>query len=178
MKNEQDNFETILHRRAQHLSRPVEEKREKTTKLIVFSLGEEFYGLGAEYAREIVHAERIAVVPCAPDFIEGVINLRGEIISVINLAKILNIHDKTRIGERWVIIVGAGSIEAALHVDFIKGVFDVPQSFIEPPLATLEQMPAQYLKGEARVDDMLVGILDLENILASKKEGRTGVENA
>lgn len=169
MENEQDKFQTILHQRAQRLSRPVEEKREKTIKLIVFSLGEEVYGFGAEYAREVVHAERIAVVPCAPDFIEGVINLRGNIISVIDLAKILNIHDKTRVGERWVIVVDAGPIEVALHIDVFHGVFDVPESSIEPPLATLEQMSAQYLKGEARIDDMLVGMLDLENILAFEK---------
>lgn len=172
MENKQNKFQVILRERAQRLSQPLREKREETVKLIVFSIGEEFYGFEAAHVREVVKAERITFVPCAPDFIEGVINLRGSIISVIDLAKILNIQDATRIGERWLIVVEVGSIEAALHIDLVRGVIDVPKSSIKPLLVTLERGQTEHLKGEAHIDNYLVGILDLENILVAEEIGR------
>lgn len=171
MKNEQDKFQGILRERAQLLSQPLQQKREETVKLIVFSLGEELYGFEAAHVREVVKAERITFVPFAPDFIEGVINLRGSIISVVDLGKILNIQDDTRIDERWLIVVEAGSIEAALHIDLAWGVIDVPKSSIEPPLVTLEKGQTEHLKGEAHIDGDLIGILNLENILVVEEMG-------
>lgn len=171
MKSEQDKFQGILRERAQRLTQPLQQKTEETVKLIVFSLGEELYGFEAEYVREVVKAGKITFVPYAPDFIEGVINLRGSIISVVDLAKILNIQDVTRIGERWVIVVGVGLIEAALHIDLARGVIDVPKSSIEPPLVTLEKGQTEHLKGEAHIDGDLIGILNLENILVAEEMG-------
>lgn len=195
MESDRGKFHLILRERARHLSQPVRKKIEKTARFIVFSLGNEYYGFEVKYAREAVKAERTKFVPCAPNFVEGVINLRGNIISVINLAKILNIEDLTHIGERWVIVVEVGQVEAALHVDAVKGVFDVSESSIEPLLVTLTQRPRKhdegeavekgkeveesdrgsrmYLTGEVHIEDHLVGILNLEKILVAEEIGRT-----
>ena len=190
MENEQSK-QVILRERAQHLSQPLRRKTEKTVKFIVFSVGNEFYGFEVKYAREVLKAERITVVPCTPDFVEGVVNLRGNIISVLGLAKILNIEDLTNVAERWIIVVEIGHVEAALHVDTVMGVFDVSESSIEPLLLTLSQRlrehPKQeavereggpeeggreskkYLKGEIHINDYLAGILDLANILVAEE---------
>lgn len=161
----------ILHERAAALSRHIDEEVRDTSRYIVFVLSGECYGLPVEGVREIVKELNITPVPGAPPAVEGVINLRGEILAVINLKKALGIEAVAGAGmERRIIVVGSGQVEAGLLVDFVSGIGEYAGADLDPPLMTLEKLKAEYLNGEIRSEDALIGILNLETILERRYE--------
>jgi len=136
------------------------------------ALRAESYAVPIEAVREILEVGRLTVLPCTPDFVRGVLNLRGAVVPIIDLAARFG-RGATEIGRRTCIVVvdvhGHGDerdhILGAL-VDAVYEVFDVPAESLEavPPLGT--SIPAEFLGGIARVRGEAVPVLSLDSALA------------
>lgn len=164
-------FSPLLHQKA--LQKLPEEEQEKIG-ILDFALGGEFYGVDITATREIVKRVKITPIPLTPPFIEGVINLRGRVLSVINLKKLFHLDSGFQNGQQ-VLAVEAANLEAGLLVDSIGGVVDSPCRRIEPPLSTLDKVVAEYIWGEIRLEEKVLGLLNLENILKTTRgEGWEG----
>ena len=131
-----------------------------------FYLGQEVYGLPLRQLREVARVTHIRSVPGAPSSVAGLVNLRGEIICALNPKAILGCAE-TAPGETPFLVVLQGSEEPlGLVVDVIADVFSVSPDQIEAPLATWSPERAQFFVGTVRVQDALMGVLDLAKVVA------------
>lgn len=154
----------ILRERSAELAESLEEEEEGDRRLIIlFSLGDEWYAVQVEQVREIRRQAVITPVPGTPDHISGVINLRGEIISVTELAKLLGLGERGE--ESALIVCELPAVTTALRVERVADIVDIAESAIEPPLATLERLRAEHVVGQVAVDDRLVTVLKLDEMI-------------
>lgn len=166
-------FHDILRKRAALLSHAEEEAIEETDLFVLLSINTEKYGICAKHIREIVRREKITYIPNAPDRIAGLINLRGEIISIIDLREDLNISGDKEVDsstEKAIIIIQWESHSVGLLVDQVIGISELPTSHIEEPLLTLDKIKGEHIAGEIRIDDDIYGLLDVKNVLGIKDD--------
>jgi purine-binding chemotaxis protein CheW len=171
MKNTTDNFLTdsetkrILRLRAVQLA---EKKTHETAesnllRLLTFQLASETYGIELKHIRVVVPLKEMTLIPGTPDFISGIINVRGEIISIVDFRKIFDLPESDSSRRIQIIIIHSEEIEFGIQADHVLGVRDIPESDIQTSLPTLTDIRLKYLKGVTG-DGMVV--LDGEKILS------------
>ena len=167
MKNESAN-EKILQMRARKLaqSRTDENNHRDTFSVVEFRIAHETYALGLQRIRMIHPLKELTFIPGTPNFIKGVINLRGEIISVIDLKVFFDLPDQGNTRLSQVIILTSDQMEFGILADEIIGVGEILKNDIQASLPTLTGIRADYLKG---VTAKGVVVLDDEKLLADEK---------
>jgi len=144
---------------------------EETEPFVIFRLGDEEFGVDVTNIREITKITTITRVPHTPDFIEGLINLRGSLVTVINLRKRFISEPKKIDVDSRIIIAELEDKPVGILVDAAGEVLRIPVSDIEatPEMVTTE-ISKEYLKGVGKIGDRLIILLDLKRVL-TKKEG-------
>lgn len=137
----------------------------KNMQLVVFSIGKELYGVGIDAVHEIVKVPDITAVPDAPAFLEGVINLRGKIVPVVDLRKRLKVQgaEKTKLSR--VLITENNGRLVGLLVDAVSEVLKLQPDAIEPPPEMIASIGVEYITGVAKVDGRLIILLVLDKVL-------------
>lgn len=144
---------------------------EPSIKLVIFALGEQQFAFHGERIREILAQADVFFVPGCPVSLEGVINVRGDIESVIRPHDILHLPD-TGAGRASSILLGhGGGMSSGIRVDRIVDVVDVPQSRIQPPPATLPEHMRELVLGVLSFQDQPVAVLDLDRMFADYARG-------
>ena len=147
------------------------ERQEETTQIIIFKLGEEEFGVDILQVREIEELDQgITRVPKAPPFVEGVINLRGEIIPIVDLRVRFGLTLPELGLNSRVIIVEVGEALVGMLVDAVVEVLRIPVSAIEPPPPITKGVDSYYLAGVAKLDERLIVLLNLERTLSPEEE--------
>jgi len=153
--------------------------REDEVQLVVFTIEKEEFAAEITQVREIISLEKVTRVPSAPKFVYGVINLRGKLVTVVDLHKRLGFK-RTRPEENSKIIVS--DVEdgvLGMMVDSVTEVARIPEGQIEPPPAmSTGQIDVKYIMGIAKVKDRLIVILDLQNVLLEGVAVTTAEEGA
>lgn len=141
----------------------------KERQLVVFKLGEESYGLNISDVQEINSIQEITKLPGTPPFVEGVINLRGKIIPVIDLRKRFGFEAKG--WDRSTRIVVARFLEETIGiiVDSVTEVLRIPEGVIEPPSSVVEGIDTEYIQGIANLGEKLVILLDLNRAIRKEE---------
>ncbi len=139
-------------------------------QLVSFKIGDEEFGVDILKVQEINRMFTITQVPNAPSFVEGVVNLRGKIIPVVNLRKRLQLpvvesNDKTRI-----IVVELDNATVGFIVDEVKQVLRIPKSITEPAPSMIAGIDTDYITAVGKLDDRLLILLDLEKILSNEEK--------
>jgi len=138
----------------------------KELQLVVFNIGDEEFGVVINQVREIVRLVEITRMPKAPKFIEGVVNLRGQIVSVMDLAKRLDIPSKPRDEDTRIIVIEIENNTVGMIVDSVSEVLRLPQENIEEVPALIEtEVPEHYIRGVGKLKDRLLVLLDLDKVL-------------
>jgi purine-binding chemotaxis protein CheW len=132
--------------------------------VVVFSLGEQ-YGVPIVQVQEIVRVGHITRVPNSPPYMEGVINLRGRVLPVLNLRKRLGLPGKELTKASRVVVSEVGQKVIGLLVDSVLHVLKMPASSIEEPPEDVLEVDTDYITGVSRLQDRLVIMLDLERLL-------------
>ncbi len=167
----ENEMQEILHERSIALSRPEKKKRPDTVQCLLVTLGVEEYALKLDAVVEIIKEINVTHIPGSPDFIEGVMNLRGEILSVVDLAKAIALTVTAGSKkDRRIIKIHMKGIDAGLLVDGISGIYEFTLDTIEPPLLTMKKTDVEHLEGEIKTEGKLIGILDLTNILRMRDD--------
>ena len=161
----QEEKKEILKSRASELAREVEKKERDETHLEVveFLLANERYALELDFIREIYPLKEFTPLPCTPNFVMGIINVRGQILSIIDLKKFFSLPEKGFTDLDRILILRSDEKEFGILADEILGVRSIPISNIQPSLPTLSGIKDKYLKGVT--GDRIV-ILNGERILA------------
>jgi len=159
----------ILRARARSLAaeRPSEPPSpELRLEVVEFVLGPEHYGIESCHIREIHPLGEFTPLPCTPAFVLGLVNVRGQVLSIINIKKLFDLPEKGLTDLNKVIVVHTDRMELGILADAILGVRSVALEELQPGLPTLTGIRAEYLKGITK-DPMVV--LDVENILSDEK---------
>ena len=158
----------IFKARARALARETarEEAPGDRLEILEFSLAYERYGLETAFVREVYPLKELTPLPCTPAFVAGIINLRGQILAVIDLKRFFNLPEKGLSDLNKVIILRRGALEVGLLADAVTGVSTVPLAELQSSLPTLEGLDPDYLKGLTR--EALI-ILDAGKILADPR---------
>ncbi|HUI45646.1 MAG TPA: chemotaxis protein CheW [Nitrospirota bacterium] len=158
---------------------------EDTVQLVTFQVGSEEYGLDINAIIEVIRPLKITPLPRMPEFIEGVVNLRGLIIPIVDLRKrfaLAEIHNEPR-KMRMVITKGAipaggrrGKELLGLVVDRVKEVLHVPRKEIAPPPGAATGEQADFISGMGKVGERLIIVVDITKILSPQE--RSALEEA
>lgn len=145
---------------------------EELSKIIVFQLKNEQYGVNLQQVRSIERLLPITPVPQTSDFIKGVINLRGDIIPIIDVKERLHIGKTEQTETTRILIVQIETTQVGLMVDAATDVVDIDPSMVEPAPNIVGGVTKDYLQGVAKLEDKLMVLLDLECVLnmEEKKE--------
>lgn len=156
----------ILIARAQALARqPEQEEAAERIEIIEFLLADERYGLEMSWVGEVFPLKDLTRIPCAPPFVLGVMNMRGKIMSVIDMRKFFDLPDQGLTDLNKVIIVHDNAMEFGILADAILGVRQLFLAHMLPSLPTLNDIRSDYLKGVT--EDRLV-VLDGGKILRDR----------
>lgn len=148
-----------------------DDENEGILQFVGFSIGMEKFGVDILTVQEIIRSTKVTPVPNSPSFVEGVINLRGDIIPVIDLRKRLNLYDRDNaVDKNWILILRIGNRIAGFIVDNVTEVLKVPEDAIDPPPAiVIAGLENQYIKGVCEIDGALLVILDFESVLFNEE---------
>ena len=148
---------------------PVQDQRaaaEATEHLATFFLDREEYGVDVRQVQEIRRVSEITSVPRAPEFIRGVINLRGRILPVLDLKRKLGLGEVEAGRATRIVVVRVKERLLGLLVDGASQVLKVEVSRVEPPPEEVVERGGDYIRGVAKLDDRLIILVDLERLLA------------
>ncbi len=134
--------------------------------IVGFKVGRETYGVPIKSLHEIVRVPEITAVPDAPDYLEGVINLRGKIVSVMDLRKRFGEKDTTLGRQNRILVVEHAGRLAGLIVDSASEVLKIPADSVEPPPAVFQDGGLNCVTGLAKVAGRLVVLLEMSKLLA------------
>lgn len=134
-------------------------------KYVIFKLNSEYYGINIDSVIAIEKMENITRVPNSPDYVRGVINLRGEVVSLIDLKAKLNIGTQENLDNSKIIVVSTEDIMAGLIVDYSSEVIEIEDKDIDNPPDDEENGTLIYTKGIGKVNERLIILLDLIKIL-------------
>lgn len=136
-------------------------------QLVVFQLASEYYAVDIHQVREIIRVPDITRVPRTPDFVEGVINLRGSVIPIIDLRKRFGMEAGEADDEQRIVVVELEDKTLGVIVDAVTEVLRIDQGNIEPPSPYIVSLDTQYITGIARLDERLVILLDVDRVLST-----------
>jgi len=138
------------------------------TQLVGFVIGEELFGVSILMVQEIIRSTPITTVPDSPDFIEGIINLRGNIVPVIDLRKRLGLYNGNTIIEEdiWILILNIEGRTTGFIVDSVTQVLKIDEDALEtPPDIVVARLEGQYIRGVCQLDEELLILLNFNSIL-------------
>jgi purine-binding chemotaxis protein CheW len=135
-------------------------------EIVKFHLSQETYGIETAFVREVYPLKDLTPLPCTPSFVLGIINIHGQILSVIDLKKFFDLPERGIANLNKVIVVRKDAMEFGILADEIIGISSVPVDNIQPSLAAMTGIHVEYLRGVT--GDRLI-VLDMERFLTDRK---------
>lgn len=139
-------------------------------QFVVFKLGNEEYGVPITQVKEINRLTGTTKVPRSPVFVEGIINLRGQIIPIIDMKKRFDLQLTEYTGDARIIVIQVGTHTFGVEVDLVSEVLRINSANIEPAPHIVCSIDAKYITGVAKVGERLLIILDLDKLLSDEEK--------
>ena len=138
---------------------------EELLQLVSFKMGNEEFGVDILKVQEINRMLEVTHVPNSPPYVEGVINLRGKVIPVINLRQRLGLESKKWDKHTRIIVMELSGKTVGFVVDAVSEVLRIPKSVTEPPPAMDNEANTDYIMAVGKLEDRLLTLLDLDKVL-------------
>ena len=139
-------------------------------QLVVFNLANEDYGVDIAAVDGIVKMQAITTVPHAPGFVEGITNLRGEVLPVIDLRRRFGLPPGEATKDTRIVNVEMDGIKVGMVVDAVSEVLRVAEEDIEPPSPIVTTVDSAFITGIAKEDERLIILLDLAKVLSTEEQ--------
>ncbi len=139
-------------------------------QIVVFELAGEHYGVDIGTVESIIKMQSITVVPHAPAFVEGVTNLRGNVLPVINLRSRFRLPEAQPTKNTRIVIVTIAEIKVGMIVDGVSEVLRVSEDALEPPSPLVTTVDSGFITAIAKMEDKLVILLDLTKVLSIQEK--------
>lgn len=141
-------------------------------QLVVFRLGSEEYGVPITQVKEINRLTTATKVPRSPAFIEGIINLRGQIIPIVDMKKRFELPLTEYTGDARIIVIQVNENTFGVQVDSVSEVLRINSSDIDPAPHIVCSIDAAYITGVAKVDERLLILIDLDKLLSDEEKAQ------
>ena len=135
-------------------------------QLVIFELGAENFGIDIASVEGINKMLEITRVPKSPSFMEGITNLRGAVLPVIDLHKRFGMKETERTSETRIVVANMDGIKVGMIVSAVSEVLTIDDSVIEPPPPMVSNINSEFIVGVAKIDKRLVILLDLSKVLS------------
>ena len=133
---------------------------------MIFRVGNEDFGIDISAVEGIVKLQEITKIPQAPSYMEGITNLRGAVLPVIDLSKRFGQSAQETTRETRIVVAFAGDTKLGMIVSAVSEVLTIDDSVIEPPPPLASGISSEYIVGVAKIDHRLVILLDLSKVLS------------
>ena len=143
-------------------------QEDELLQLVTFSIGEEEFGVDILKVQEIIRTMEITKVPRAQDFVEGVINLRGKVIPIIDLRRRFGLDSKPHDKDTRIIVIEINNMIVGFVVDSVSEVLRIPAGTVEPPPPVVAGLESEYISGVGKLQDRLLILLDLDKLLSGE----------
>lgn len=144
------------------------EVEDRGGKFLTFFLSDEEYGLEILKVQEIIGMMDITAVPRTPEFIRGVINLRGKVIPIVDLRLKFGMEPAEQTDETCIIVVRAAGVEMGIVVDRVSEVLDIAGENVEDPPSFGEEVNTDYILGIGKSEGRIKLLLDIDRVLSTK----------
>jgi purine-binding chemotaxis protein CheW len=138
-------------------------------QMVTFSIGDEEFGVEILRVQEIIRIMEITKVPRAPEFVEGVINLRGKVIPILDLRKRFGMETRDHDKNTRIIVIEINKMIVGFVVDAVSEVLRIPANLVEPPPPVVAGLESEYISGVGKLEDRLLILLDLNRLLSSEE---------
>jgi purine-binding chemotaxis protein CheW len=145
-----------------------QKKDDELIQLVTFSIGEEEFGVDILKVQEIIRTMEITKVPRAQAFVEGVINLRGKVIPIIDLRRRFGLSSKAHDKHTRIIVIEINNMIVGFVVDSVSEVLRIPSGTVEPPPPVVAGVDSEYISGVGKLQDRLLILLDLDKLLSNE----------
>ncbi len=152
-----------------------EQTEEKYFQVVTFKLENEEYGIDIMKVQEINRMQSFTRVPNAPDYVKGVINLRGKIIPIISLRTKFGMSEKEYDKKSRIIVVNFDNITLGFIVDSVEEVLTIPESSVDTALNISTNIHSNYIKGVAKIDERLIILLELEKLFSDEEKEKMNI---
>ncbi|GEM_PF-1983282 len=152
-----------VHTESEPEQAPVVE--EKEYEFLAFVISGEEYGVDIMMIKEIIRPVGITHVPRVPDYVKGIISLRGTVVPIFDMTKRLGLKVKQSSKKSRIVVISLGANLVGFLADSVTEVVKLRESGIEPPPPTLLEGPAQYIRGVGHFKDRMIIVLDVEKVL-------------
>jgi len=153
------------------MSEKMQSGSDPITEWVTFRLDAEKYGIDVMRVREVLRNTEIAPVPGAPDFVLGIINLRGNVVTVIDTRKRFGLPPRDIDESSRIVILEAGDEVVGMLVDSVAEVVDLRASSIETAPNVGNDESAKFIQGVSNLDDGLLILVDLNKLLSAEGDG-------
>ncbi|SDB17656.1 purine-binding chemotaxis protein CheW [Desulfonatronum thiosulfatophilum] len=147
-----------------------QDKDSALLQLVTFNIGDEEFGVEILKVQEIIRMMGITRVPKAPDFVEGVINLRGKVIPIIDLRKRFGMATQEHDKHTRIIVIEISKVIVGFVVDSVSEVLRIPANTVEPPPPIISGIESEYISGVGKLADRLLILLDLDRLLSKGEQ--------
>jgi purine-binding chemotaxis protein CheW len=138
-------------------------------QLVIFELANEFYGVDISAVEGIIKMQSITVMPHAPSFVEGVTNLRGSVLPVIDLRKRFHLPEVSNPKESRIVVADMRGTKVGMIVDSVSEVLRIPEEAIEPPPPMVASVDSAFIKGIAKMGERLIILLEVSTVLSTEE---------
>ncbi len=134
-------------------------------QLVTFSLGSEEYAVDILKVQEINRMKEITRIPNAPSYVEGVINLRGKVMPVIDLRKKFGLESQENDAQSRIMIIDVQGMTIGLVVDAVSEVLRIPSDIVDPTPPVASEAGTEFITGIAKLEDRLIILLDMDRLI-------------
>jgi purine-binding chemotaxis protein CheW len=147
---------------------------DRLLQLVTFTIASEEFGVEILKVQEIIRTLDITRVPRSPAFVEGVINLRGKVIPIIDLRRRFGIESKVKDKDTRIIVIEINTMIVGFVVDSVSEVLRIPASTVEPPPSIVAGVDSEYISGVGKLNDRLLIMIDLNKLLSPEEQHGLG----
>jgi purine-binding chemotaxis protein CheW len=140
-------------------------------QVVVFQLAGEEFGMDISSVKEIIRVPELVQIPQTPDYVEGIVNIRGDIIVAVNIANMFNVEMKEQDHNSRIIVTELEGITVGLMVDSVSEVLRIPSTDIDPaPEMLISGKSSKCVKGVGKLENRILLLIDSRNILGKDEQ--------
>ncbi len=157
------------------MSAVMQEKNQQVFRWVTFRLADEIYGINVMQVQEVLRMTDVAPVPGAPHFVMGIINLRGNVVTVLDTRKLLDLATSDITDSSRIMIIESGKVTVGLLVDSVAEVVNIASSDIDPPPSVGNDEGSRYIQGVYSSDQQILILIDLNKLINEENRDSIGM---
>jgi purine-binding chemotaxis protein CheW len=157
------------------MSAVMQEKNQQVFRWVTFRLADEIYGINVMQVQEVLRMTDVAPVPGAPHFVMGIINLRGNVVTVLDTRKLLDLATSDITDSSRIMIIESGKVTVGLLVDSVAEVVNIASSDIDPPPSVGNDEGSRYIQGIYSTEQQILILIDLNKLINEENRDAIGM---